>query len=432
MKKILTKIFLFAVLAIAILQLKTYAATLEETPIAENTVSLSITSETDILNALSATFQIEGDVTLEKFEWNASLNNIVKSYEYHKETNSIIIYITPQVAINLNQNGKIEIGTITVTGSQKANYIVKLKELNPVGATYRIQEETTIVNPTQEFEYVPEVKEVASFATTLATTKTQFIPGEEFELTIKVGNFTNFEKGLIAFSGQLEYNYDILERIGIEGQNDWNLDGNSFNESNFKFIIDANNFLETEQTICKIKFKVKESIVVPRDATIKVKNITGTNASIDITSKDAEKTIRIEERTPEDSITSTVYQIEDNNITRILPETKISDFKNNVTINGNLVITDTNGNILGDNDILATGMKIKVGSLEYIAVVTGDINGDGKIGLTDFAKLKLHYIDYEILTGVQLKAADIDGNGTVTLLDIAQIKLILIGKMELK
>ncbi len=65
-------------------------------------------------------------------------------------------------------------------------------------------------------------------------------------------------------------------------------------------------------------------------------------------------------------------------------------------------------------------------------VIIGDIDGNGKIGPTDLAKLKLHLIGKENLTGRALKAADINKDGRITATDLAQLKLVLIGKIELK
>ena len=59
------------------------------------------------------------------------------------------------------------------------------------------------------------------------------------------------------------------------------------------------------------------------------------------------------------------------------------------------------------------------------------ISVSDKTGIVDFAKLKLHYIEKELLTGNALKAADIDGNGRVSINDLAQIKLVLIGSLEI-
>ena len=94
---------------------------------------------------------------------------------------------------------------------------------------------------------------------------------------------------------------------------------------------------------------------------------------------------------------------------------------------------DKTGNVLGNDAVLATGMTLKVGDkLQFTLVVTGDIDGNGELGITDLAKLKLHYIEQELLTGIALKSADVDGNGEITITDLAQLKLALIGLMEIK
>lgn len=67
-----------------------------------------------------------------------------------------------------------------------------------------------------------------------------------------------------------------------------------------------------------------------------------------------------------------------------------------------------------------------------VVIKKGDVDGDGKITVNDLAKIKLHCIEKELLTGDRLKAADIDGDGKVTVNDIAQIKLVLIGLMKIE
>lgn len=63
-------------------------------------------------------------------------------------------------------------------------------------------------------------------------------------------------------------------------------------------------------------------------------------------------------------------------------------------------------------------------------IVKGDVNGDGKITVTDLAKVKLHIIKKELLTGDSFKAADINEDGKVSVTDLAAIKLMLIGKKK--
>ena len=95
------------------------------------------------------------------------------------------------------------------------------------------------------------------------------------------------------------------------------------------------------------------------------------------------------------------------------------------------------GLLINENDVIATGMTIKVGkTLEFTASVLGDVDGDGQITVNDLAKVKLHYIADTSLTGAYLKAADVDGqmedNQPVGVNDIARIKLVLINLFEIK
>lgn len=65
------------------------------------------------------------------------------------------------------------------------------------------------------------------------------------------------------------------------------------------------------------------------------------------------------------------------------------------------------------------------------SVKKGDVNGDGEITIDDLAKIKLHLIDKEVLTGRNFKAADINNDGEITIDDLAKIRLHLIGLIKL-
>ena len=105
----------------------------------------------------------------------------------------------------------------------------------------------------------------------------------------------------------------------------------------------------------------------------------------------------------------------------------MAEFKQNVEANREITIIDNNGNKLEEDDIIGTGMTVTVGEeLEYTLIVIGDINGDGKITITDIAQIKLHLIDKEILTGSNFIAADLNSDEELTVTDLAQIKLIFL------
>lgn len=258
-------------------------------------------------------------------------------------------------------------------------------------------------------------------------------PGNEFELNVNIGNLVNIGEGIVALMGQLEYDANILERLEVSGQNGWRLDNNDINKQNLKFITDNNNKINEAGTVFKSKFKVKESVTQPvQNSAIKIKNISASGGYGIIRANDAQITFSVKMPDPVvEKIESSVYVIseQDKDISRIEPGTTVAKFKENVVASPSVVVINKEGRTLQDTDIIATGMTIKVGeNLRYTAVVTGDIDGiEGTITANDLAKIKLHLIEYENLTGIALKAADLDNDKEITINDVAQIKIVLIG-----
>ena len=69
-------------------------------------------------------------------------------------------------------------------------------------------------------------------------------------------------------------------------------------------------------------------------------------------------------------------------------------------------------------------MKLKLeNGKEYLLVVRGDINCDGKITLTDLSKLILEYNEVSgfRLAGASLDGGDLNCDGKITLTDISQL-----------
>lgn len=272
----------------------------------------------------------------------------------------------------------------------------------------------------------------ASFKTTISrTSEEELIPGSEFEVNVNVSNFQNVEKGINTILGQLNYDKTVLDMVNIRTQeHGWIFDENSLNEENLKFATVSDTFINQDSNVFTVKFKVKETISREQSTVVEVKNVVASNSIIDIASSDTQLKIDIKiPKIPEvpDEITSDLYTIEEGFVSRIAANTTVSSFKANVvTQPKEIMIKDKEGNILGDNDIVATGMTLEVGKLKFTLIVTGDIDGNGKLGATDLAKIKLHLIESEELTGILLKAADMNGDGKISATDLAQMKLALI------
>ena len=212
-----------------------------------------------------------------------------------------------------------------------------------------------------------------------------------------------------------------------------NIDANSFNEDNFKFITETGKYFDEDGIVYKIELKVKENIDIPKDILFKVKEVEASNGEVDIKANDAQITLHIEEKIEDEAkITSEKYVIDEEFISRILSNTTVSEFKENVECNREIIITDKDGNELDEDYVIGTGMTLKADTLEFKLVVIGDINEDGRISVTDIAQLKLHYIEQEILTEMNLMAADINGDGKISISDVAELKLIYIGLEETK
>ena len=270
-------------------------------------------------------------------------------------------------------------------------------------------------------------KSTPTFRTSMTKTSLEenVYPGSEFEITAGIHDLDTIENGLVIVSGQLEYDQNVLEKISMEEQNGWDI---SINERNQKFVADnkQNTYVTEDGAIFKLKFKVKDTITDSIKTKITLKNMSASNGDIDIPSNDVQ--IEIDIKQIPDGITSEKYIIEEDIIWSITPNTTVSIFKNNVETYQNMIFTDKNGNTLGDDDIIGTGMRLQVGTtLNFTLIVTGDIDGNGEINITDLSELKLHHIEKTLLTGAELKAADVDQNGEITITDLAQLKLVLIG-----
>ena len=103
------------------------------------------------------------------------------------------------------------------------------------------------------------------------------------------------------------------------------------------------------------------------------------------------------------------YKYEENNIV-IIPGTKLTDIDEKAT---------------GE---LKTGAKITVNGKEYIAVVMGDNNGDGKVDARDSLQILKYQVGNKELKDEYLVSADTNGDGKVNAKDSLKILKYQVGK----
>lgn len=109
--------------------------------------------------------------------------------------------------------------------------------------------------------------------------------------------------------------------------------------------------------------------------------------------------------------------------------TNVKSVLNNISIkNGTAKVVDSTGKDKSSTDVIATGDKIVLtgttsGSVTLSALIYGDLNGDGKINLVDYAYMKASYWDKKSLTAMQELAGNIYSktNG-IDLFDLAYMK----------
>ena len=93
----------------------------------------------------------------------------------------------------------------------------------------------------------------------------------------------------------------------------------------------------------------------------------------------------------------------------------VGDIKNNIISNLEIVIVNSNNEILSDDALIGTGNKIQVkedGKIlkEYQIILYGDVNGDGKINSVDLLVLQRHILEIETLDDIYQKSANIRKN----------------------
>lgn len=269
--------------------------------------------------------------------------------------------------------------------------------------------------------------------------------GQEVTIILKFNEYKEIKNGLNAYKATLEYNSDIFEEVtqgSFVCQNNW--EELKYNKNTGEFVAIKKVGSNIPEDVVKITLKAKEKVKATITDII-IKDIVTSEGEKDIKVEDVKLEVNIieeQEEKPEEpkpeKIISNKYNIGQEYITRVLPNTTVHQFKQNVTLENvtttpQMIFIDKDGRELEENSKITTGTKIRVGNtLQYTIIVIGDTDGDSSITINDLAELKLHLIETRLLDEIKLKAADIDNDNEVTINDLAQMKLILINLLEIK
>ena len=133
------------------------------------------------------------------------------------------------------------------------------------------------------------------------------------------------------------------------------------------------------------------------------------------------------------SLESDIYEIDNVNkiITKIPFNTTSEILKRNIRVNGEMKIFDLDSNELYDRAIVGTSMELKINEKEsYKLVIRGDLNGDGKLTITDLSKMKAFIVNLFTFNDKYMEmAADINYSNNITVTDLSQIKMMLVGNI---
>ncbi len=120
------------------------------------------------------------------------------------------------------------------------------------------------------------------------------------------------------------------------------------------------------------------------------------------------------------------YQIKDNNIMNIYPETTVKEFKEAFTLLKEYVIKNVDKE-LTEEDNIATGNVLEddEGKI-FTLIVLGDLNQDGKLSLSDISLERKYILKMIDLSEVQRLATDVNFDDNISLTDISIMRKLVL------
>lgn len=258
--------------------------------------------------------------------------------------------------------------------------------------------------------------------------------GEKVTLTLKFDEYNQITKGINAFKATLEYDDGIFETLTVQDfktLNNW--EELKYNPSTKELVAIKKAGSKQAEDIFQVTLTAKINPKLEK-TNIGIKDISTSEGKDDIIldNEAVEVNVISEQLEQKEKLTSTKYNVTEKYVSRIIPETTVKEFNQNIEIENRteqtkVEITDSKGNVLQEESKITTGTKLQVGERTYELIVIGDTDGDSFITVNDLANLKLHIIETQFLKSIEYEAADINENGIIDVDDLAQMKLVYLG-----
>ena len=115
-----------------------------------------------------------------------------------------------------------------------------------------------------------------------------------------------------------------------------------------------------------------------------------------------------------------------NIINRVPADITVAQFKNLITVNGEISVFNLSNELAEETDVVCTGYTVSINmqneTLTYTISVLGDINGDGLIYINDIGMIYRYYMGYlRTLSRAQVNAGDIINDGEIYINDIGRL-----------
>lgn len=132
-------------------------------------------------------------------------------------------------------------------------------------------------------------------------------------------------------------------------------------------------------------------------------------------------------------ITSSKYTAGNTYISKITAGTTVSTLISGINEKQYVKVYRANGTLASANDLVGTGFTVRLfhGNTEKLrrtVVVTGDVNGDGKITASDYVNIKFDVLGKTKLSAAASVSGDVNNDGKVTASDYVKIKFYVLGK----